>query len=463
MPPPPAFGTANSPLPACTPEHLVLYYSPRYGCTESEIRRNSRKMGNNKDAMRWLLSELPKLRQEGVLDEAHSDALAKYCHDELDLKPSPRRFIYTLFFIGAGMIVAGLVLLFYTFWYKFQRTQQLGICAIPAVLAFAVAMATILRQKNQAWREFSAMLSAVALGLLVAMPHQIYHTIGSWREIYALTILTARPFIYIFNRIALTTAYVFMLFGLCYWQNTQPLAGAFAAVGVLPMLHIHISRNSPDRVWSRYLMLLVAGFGLYYCGMNWYPALSSLALAGTMLYAGWTLLERNENYLRNPWLNVAFFSMLVLLAMASTDTRFFQIERGVSKGELWAYWLYTGAVLATNIRLFPKSRLDAKRLCTGLAVLLPLLHLCGVNAFAMKIIFNVYLGVYGAVLMLDGYRRARLLTYNGGIAMVLLLIVCRFFDTELSRLTRSIVFVAIGAVLIAANFIFFRRRFNEGR
>ena len=33
---------------------------------------------------------------------------------------------------------------------------------------------------------------------------------------------------------------------------------------------------------------------------------------------------------------------------------------------------------------FPKSRLDAKRICTGLAVLLPLLLFCGVNAAAKR-------------------------------------------------------------------------------
>ena len=440
-----------------------MLYSYDAVCTEIRIRRINDKMTTNKDALHWLLGELPKLRREGVLDDPHSDALAKYCHDELDLKPPPRRFIYTLFFIGAGMIAAGFVLFFNTYWYKFPHPLQLGICAIPAVLAFISGMVTILGQKDQAWREFSAMLTAVGLGLLIAMPHQIYHTIGSWREIYALTIFTMLPFIYIFNSSTLTTLYVLMLFGLCYWQTTHPLAGAFGALAVLPMLHIHISSGSPDRVWARYLMIFVAGFGLYYCGLNWYPALSSLAIAGTMLYAGWTLSERNESYLRNPWLGVSFISMLALLTMASTDARFFQIEKEVSKGELWAYWLYTGAVLATNIRLFPKSRLDAKRICSGLAVLLPLLHLCGVSEPIMKIIFNIYLGVYGAVLMLDGFKRARLLTYNGGVAMVLMLIVCRFFDVELSRLTRSIAFVAIGALLIAANFIFFRRRFQEGR
>ena len=420
-------------------------------------------MSNNKEALRWLLSELPKLRQEGVLDDSASESLAKYCHDELDLKPPLRRFIYTLFFIGAGMIAAGCVLFFNYFWYKFSHFQQLAICAVPAVLALIVGLVTILKQKNQAWREFSAVLTAVALGLLIAMPHQIYHTIGSWREIYALALFTSLPFIYIFNSIALTSVYIFMLFGMCYWQSDYPLPGVLAAIGVMPMLHFHISRTSPDRAWSRYLTILLGGFALYYSGFNWYPALSSLALTGSMLYAGWTLSERNEKPLRNPWLGVSFVSMLALLAMASTDVRFFQIESGVSKGAMWAYWLFTGTVLANNIRLFPKSRLDAKRACTALAVLLPLVHLCGVDAQVMKFIFNIFLGVYGAVLMLDGFKRSRLLTYNGGIAMVLLLIVCRFFDTELSRLTRSIAFIVIGAVLIAANFIFFRRQLKQGR
>ena len=421
-------------------------------------------MGNNKEAMRWLLSELPKLRRDGVLDDSASDSLAKYCHDELDVKPPQWRFIYTLFFIGAGMIAAGLVLLCNNYWYNFPPVLQLGVCVLPAVLAFVFGMITIIGQKNQLWREFTAVLTAVALGLLIAMAHQVSQAIGSWSEIYLLTLFTVLPFVYIFNSIALTTVYVFMLFGFCYWRETYPLAGILATIGVLPMLHVQFSGKNPNRVWARCLMLLVAGFGMYYCGLNWYPALSSLALAGTMLYAGWMLSERNESYLHNPWLGVSFISMLALLAMASADVRFFQIEPDVSREAMWAYWLFTGVVLANNVRLFPKSRLDAKRICTGLAVLLPLLiFVRGVDAQLMKIIFNIYLGVYGAVLMFDGFRRSRLLTYNGGIAMVLMLIACRFFDTDLSQLTRSIAFVVIGAVLIAGNFIFFRRRFQAGR
>ena len=418
-------------------------------------------MGNNKEALRWLLAELPKLRQDEVIDENTADALAKYCDDELALKAPPRKFIYTLFYIGAGMIAAGIVLFFKSNWYCFTRHQHLAIAAIPLGIALISALWTILGQKGQLWREFSAVLTPVAAGTLIAVVNQIYHVGWELSEFMALVLAIALPFVYIFNSIALATVYTFGMFLLL--DGAPPLYCFFAVLAIQPILHIHLSHKSPDRVWARYLMILAALFGIISCGSDGYLPLSFFALAGTMLYAGWALSERHESYLRNPWLGVSFIFMLVCLAVASSRAEFFEPSEFDGPHGVWAYWLFTGVVLATNVRWFPKSHLDAKRLCTGLLVLLPLLHYCGVDNELMKLIFNVYMGVYGAVLMLDGFKRGRLLTYNGGLAMVLLLIVCRFFDAELSFLTRSIAFIAIGVVLITANFIFFRKRFQEAR
>ena len=418
-------------------------------------------MGNNKEALRWLLAELPELKQQGIVDENAADSLAKYCSDELALKAPPRKFIYTLFYIGAGMIAAGIVLFFNYNWDCFTKYQRLGISAIPMAVALISALWTILGQKGQLWREFSAVLTSVAAATLIAMVSQIYHVGGELWEFMTLVLAISIPFVYIFNSIALTTLYSFGLFALL--GGAPPLYCFFAVLAIQPMLHIQLSHNSPNRVWARYLMILSALFGIIGCGSSGYLPLSFFALAGTMLYAGWALSERHESYLRNPWLGVSFIFMLVCLAIASSHAEFFVPSKFRQPHGVWAYWLFTGVVLASNVRWFPKSHLDAKRLTTGLLVLLPLLHYCRVDAPMMKLIFNVYMGVYGAVLMLDGFKRGRLLTYNGGLAMVLLLIVCRFFDAELGLLTRSIAFVAIGVVLITANFVFFRKRFQEAR
>ncbi len=419
-------------------------------------------MTNNKDAMRWLLSELPKLRKNGVLDEAAAEALAGYCNHELELKPPPRKFIYTLFYIGAGMIAAGIVLFFNYNWDYFSRRERIAISSLPMLLAFIVAMITILRQKNQLWREFSAVLTATGAGVLIAMLSQIYHIGGDLCEYMTLLLAVSLPFVYIFNSIALTTAYVFGLFPLLAYTPSRPLYCFAAALGILPMMYIHLRPGGENKVWTRYLMILLAAFGILGCGLEYYPPLSCFAVAGTMIYAGWAHSEQRESHWRNPWLVCSFVFMLLLLAQASSNARFFNLTSEDSR-TVAAYWLFTGVVLATNVLLFPKSRLDEKRLTTGLLVLLPLLRFCGVDEPVMKLIFNIYMGAYGAILMLDGFRRSRLLTYNGGVAMVLLLIVCRFFDSELGLLHRSVAFVIIGAGLIAANFAFSRRFRITGR
>lgn len=418
-------------------------------------------MGNNKEALSWLLAELPKLRQYEVIDEKTADAIAKYCDDEIALKAPPRKFIYTLFYIGAGMIAAGVVLFFNHYWDCFSKYQRLGISAIPMAAALVSALWTILGQKGQLWREFSAVLSSAAAATLIAMVGRIYHTDGELWEFVTLVLGVSIPFVYIFNSIALTTIYTFGLFLLL--GEAPPLYCFFAVLAIQPMLHIQLHRRSQNRVWARYLMLFSALFGVIGCGCDGYIPLSFFAVTGTMLYAGWALSERHEGYLRNPWLGVSFIFMLVCLAVASSRADFFAPSNLDRPHGMLAYWLFTGVVLASNVRWFPKSHLDAKRMTTGLLVLLPLLHYCRVDNEVMKLIFNIYMGVYGAVLMMDGFKRGRLLTYNGGVAMVLLLIVCRFFDAELGVLTRSIAFIAIGTVLIAANFVFFRKRFQEVR
>ena len=127
-------------------------------------------MGNNKEALRWLLAELPELKQQGIVDENAADSLAKYCSDELALKAPPRKFIYTLFYIGMGMIAAGIVLFFNYNWDCFTKYQRLGISAIPMAVALISALWTILGQKGQLWREFSAVLTSVAAATLIAAP-----------------------------------------------------------------------------------------------------------------------------------------------------------------------------------------------------------------------------------------------------------------------------------------------------
>jgi hypothetical protein len=79
------------------------------------------------------------------------------------------------------------------------------------------------------------------------------------------------------------------------------------------------------------------------------------------------------------------------------------------------------------------------------------------TAVGCAIVFNLWLILAGGVSLLDGVRTAHLGTANLGLAALSLLILVRFFDTDLTLLQRGIAFILIGAACLAVNVLVARR------
>jgi len=57
-----------------------------------------------------------------------------------------------------------------------------------------------------------------------------------------------------------------------------------------------------------------------------------------------------------------------------------------------------------------------------------------------------------------GCRNTKLRQLNGGMALLSLLLVTRFFDTDLGFFARGIVFIVLGACFLTANLVMARRK-----
>ena len=238
-----------------------------------------------------------------------------------------------------------------------------------------------------------------------------------------------------------------------FHDERQILLFSLWLLAVTPFLLRHSRSASPDRAVCRYLAIYAAVSGAIGCG-GYYPALAAIVVAVTFLYGGWHWKEKHETALRNPWL-AAFAAVLALLAIGSSTDSFFRIR---TSAPLLPFWLFTGAVLAINLFVYPHRRLDGKRLLTGLLVLLPFLRFIdGIEPYILRGIFNAFMGVYGLVLLIDGYKRNKLLVFNGGLAAIALLAVCRFCDSDLGLIFRSLGLILIGLGFVIANIVFNRK------
>ena len=76
----------------------------------------------------------------------------------------------------------------------------------------------------------------------------------------------------------------------------------------------------------------------------------------------------------------------------------------------------------------------------------------------VQALFNSYVFATGVALLVMGVRRHQLGTVNGGMLILSALVLCRFFDSELGFVLRGVVFIALGAGFLIANFLLLRRK-----
>jgi hypothetical protein len=412
-------------------------------------------MKTKSDQARWFLTQIPQLQKEGIVDEKSALNLDRYYNSVLNQNVPKRRLAAILSIFGVIMILAGVILIINYNWDSFTKPVRLLIGAVPLAVAFVVSLITIIGSRNRLWKESSALSIGCGICCLYAVFSQVYQTNGSLQEFMILVLSLSLPFVYIFNSVALAALCIFALPTLFVSAAQYSIASAIIIVALMPFMIHHCRHASSDRAFCRYVAFFGAYCGVAVCG-SYYPALALIVVTTALLYGGWHWKEK-DSYMQNPWFFASFLVLLILLSAAGSSDCFFSI-RMRNSDNIASFWIFTGAMLAANVIVFPHRRLDAKRLLTGLLVLLPfLMFIPGMKGEVMRVLFNVFTGVYGLVLLVDGFKRSKVLVFNGGLLMLGLLATCRFFDSEISVLMKSAVFIAVGAVFFITNMIFAKR------
>ena len=227
-------------------------------------------MTDKKQYLKWILSEIPQLTEQGIIQSDTASLLEAHYRSRLENLPSPQR-IFSLVsgIIGIVMSVAGVILFLNYNWDMFPKVLRITLAALPLAAGALVSYFTIMAGKGQLWREVSAILTSAGAGTLIAVLSQIYHTGGELHEFMFLLLLISLPLIYIFNSIGLASVYVILSFWVNGW-NITPWWSTFVLLLLFPWLLFHLREKSPWKVWGRYLTLL-AGISLFAgCGGNRY-------------------------------------------------------------------------------------------------------------------------------------------------------------------------------------------------
>ncbi|PLX41786.1 MAG: hypothetical protein C0608_04125 [Deltaproteobacteria bacterium] len=420
-----------------------------------------------------LLGELPRLVSEGVLNEEYSLRLKK--HYEAKALNGANLTVLIFAVLGALLVGGGVILLVAHNWEELGRHARAGLSLLPLLICQLLAIWVVLTGRREgAWGEGVGVGWHLATGAAIALISQTYHIGGTATEYLFGWALLTLPLTYLLGSTASFALWVFTwsawaISSIDYqWERVW----LFWPVALLFLPYI-LKVYRKNRYGGRAGLVSIGIAALVGAGclsahlFVKAPMLSWLApLAASILYLmGLSYFSKAETLRQNTLLSLGALALAIVILVYSYGDiwRFVMRDNFNNYKNLQGMWHYYGyanfalfalgwaLLLAVAVRkrglfslafgLFPAVMLFSWVINTILGVYMP-----------GMVIVNLY-GLLVGVLMVI---RAAKATSVGGMnrAMIFLsaLIALRFFDSDLSILTKGLAFIIIGALFFAANF-----------
>jgi len=406
-------------------------------------------MNNNK----WFLQELQVLRSQEVIDEPTELALRKYYEKRLAETSGINHIMMCIWIVGIVSILSGIILFFNYNWDSWSKPVRLMLSSIPMLCGFALSLWALIKGKGQKFLEGSALLTAGGAAILIALISQIYQIQGNLNDYMTLVLFIAIPFVYIFNSIGLLALYIIGLFFTIHYIEAKAVIQLIQLALPLPFFVFHFYRRSNYLSPLRFLAMPLCVFSLFIGKFPEGPVLLTLVIFLSLGIQEGQFLASSKNSGRNPWYSLCSLGLawtLIILSFVDNDNPF------AIKGALFnpsllvcvlASGLYLWSFLARPMTLLKWFLLGNVLFCLILTCLPEGLYSC-------HLFFNIPLLCIGIALLLDGIQKRLLSTFNLGLLFIIGMLAARFFDMNISALSRAPFFVGFGVVLLVGNLKF---------
>ena len=439
----------------------------------------------NRWAIRWLRSQLPELVASGVISSENARAIERhYEHDQ----PRTNFGFIILAALGSALVAAGIILLIAHNWDELSRARRTGIAFLPLLLAQTLVVFTLMRRnESRPWREAAAIFDVAAVATAISLISQTYQVQGTFADFMRTWLLLSIPIVYLLRTTVGAMAYVI---GSVVWLFAR--WGTFSSQGnpmlfwlllmlVIPYVAIRFRRDRDSREAATLVIILAlaalfgvgatadfadanvgaiayAGLttGIYLCGIKFFPQpagrLHPLAVLGGIAIGVVTIVLSFESNWRMtyhaavPRSSAANLAVAVelLFPVAAVCLASFDLFRRRAELSLSAALLPIVAAIAwaiANLCEFSNDRWQSTR-CS----------------FAAATVINCYALLLGIDILSRGIRKNSIARANFGLLLIAALAISRFFDSDLSFVTRGVGFIIVGVGFLVANLLLFKRR-----
>jgi uncharacterized membrane protein len=416
-----------------------------------------------------VLKDLPELVAAGIISEEISRNISDYYVKKT--QQSSNRVILVFGILGALLTGLGIILIIAHNWDDLSRPIKLFYALLPMFLGQGICAYTLIkRSQSRLWRESGSVFLLFAIAASISIVSQVYNIPGSLSGFLFIWMLLSIPLIYLMQS-AMTSLLVicgitWYACAVSYFDYPQEIAWYywFMLVSVIPF----------------FVGLMIRGTGNFFHFHSWFLA-SSLVISLAMF-----------NQLDNTAIFIAYMSLFSLFVLIG-ETRWFSEGKILSNaflvtGSLGSTtllliftfkWLWDEiaripfivdeaflvasliSFLAGALLIYSITKKGASGINPKSYIFLIFILLFAFGKFQPEVaqwLANILVLVTAVLTTWRGADRGNIIVLNYGLIIMAVLVICRFFDTDLSFIMRGILFMVVGLSFFAANYWFLRKR-----
>ncbi len=430
----------------------------------------------NRRAVRWLRGQLPELVAAGAISSENARAIERHYES---VKPRTNFGFVILATVGAALVGAGIILLIAHNWDELSRPTRTIIAFLPLLIAQALVVFVLLRRnESRPWREAVAVFDVAAVATAISLISQTYQIQGSFAEFMRVWLLLSIPIVYLLRT---TLGAVVYVIGTIVWlfsrwgffsREANPMLFWILLLLVVPyfLIRFRKDRNSRETATLAIALAVSAVFGLGSTAEFAKADLGGIAFAGlfaAIYLCGIKFFPRTDERLHIVALlgGIGVGVTAIVLGFESS----WRMSHDLNWGERTATANFAlalellfpvVAVCLAGLDVFRRRfefSLTVAATPIIVAIAWGIAKSCDCS-FVAAAIMNCYALLLGIDILARGIRTNSIARANFGLLLIAALAISRFFDSDLSFVTRGVGFIIVGAGFLIANILLFRKR-----
>ncbi len=406
-----------------------------------------------------------------ITEKTSSDILAYYKNKSAR---SQNRLFIVFGVLGSILVGLGIILIIAHNWDNFSITLKTAMAFVPLLIGQALCVFAIVKKsENIAWRESAAAFLFFAVGSSISLVSQIYHMPGNLSSFLLTWMALCLPVIYLVRSSVIS---ILVLIGITYYacetgywsfHGDQPF-GYWIIISLIFPYYIFLIKEKPKSNFVLFHHWLIP-LSIIVClssivdGAEEIMYIAYSSLFGLFYHIGRSTTFNQQSLRNNAYLVLGSLGTIILLLMLSFDWFWNDLNK-LDVNLLSTLEFYTSLVITlATTGLFIKHK--RTRQSNGFEImdiaflLFLIIFILGWSSSLTAIILvNLLVLLLGIITIMKGAKQNHLGILNYGLSIITALVICRFFDMQISFVMRGLLFIVVGLGFFITNYWMLKKR-----